>query len=226
MHLLEVPTVFAGLGFDSDDRSREQVVAESNRAVVVGARVARGEIDEPELGVDSRRVPNGRAAVHPDLVVLRPGVVPDFAGPRDRVERPGKLAVARAERFHAAANAALATGEARVDESVEIKWGARDRVAFLPALGLHRPRDAARALVECHELAVELTDEHLAVAESDAAARPAAAHGGVCGVEIRAVLPQDRTAVDADGEHVVGARADVDHAVVDDRLRLTRVLRA
>src|SRR6185295_1923190 len=159
-----------------------------------------------------------------DLVVLRPRVVADLAGPRDRVERPDELAVARVERFDAAANAALAAGKSRVDEAVVVERRRRDRIAFLPALGLHGPRDLARALIERDELAVELADEDLAVAKAQPAARPAAADGCVRGIEIRAVLPEDLAAVDADRERVVRARDDIDDAVVDERLRFTRVL--
>ena len=49
MHLLEVPTVFPGRELDRDDRHRIEVVAGAHGAVVVGARVARREVDEAEL---------------------------------------------------------------------------------------------------------------------------------------------------------------------------------
>ena len=65
MHLLEVPAVFAGLRLDRDDRRGVQVVAGANGAVVVGARIAGREVDEPELGIDGRRLPHRRAAVLP-----------------------------------------------------------------------------------------------------------------------------------------------------------------
>ena len=81
MHLLEVPAVLAGLRVDRDDRDAEEVVAGAHGAVEIGARVARREVDEPELGIDGRRLPDGRAAVLPRVVVLRPGVVAGLAGP-------------------------------------------------------------------------------------------------------------------------------------------------
>ena len=148
VHFLEVPPVRAALRIDGDDRRREQIVAAANRAVVIGAGVAGREVDEPQLGIDGRRVPDGRGAVHPDLVVLRPRVVADFAGPWDRVERPRELAVARIERFDAAPNAAFPAGEARVDEPVEIERRTGDRETFLPALRLHGPDDTTVALIE------------------------------------------------------------------------------
>ena len=100
----------------------------------------------------------------PQIVVLRPRVVADFAGPGNRVERPDELAAPRVERLDAAADAVLGAGKARDDEPIEIERRARDREPVLPALGLHRPLDFAGLLIERDELAVELTDEHLAVA--------------------------------------------------------------
>ncbi len=226
MHLLVMPAVLSGLRVERDDRRREQVVALADRAVVVGPRIARAEVEEAELGIDGRRIPNRRAAVLPDLVVLRPRVVADLARARDRVERPDELAVLRAERFHAAAHAFLAAREARDDEPVVVERRRRDRVALLPAFRLDRPDDLAAALIERDELAVELAREHLAVAEPDAAARPAAADRLVRGVEVRAVFPEDLARRDAHREHVVRARRDVGDAAIDERLRLARVLRS
>ena len=80
-------------------------------------------------------------------------------------------------------------------------------------------------LIERHQLAVELAEEDLAVANADAAIRPAAAHGADLGIETRLVFPHDRARVHADREHVVGARDDVDNSVVHDRLRFARILR-
>src|SRR5690606_22341908 len=93
--------------------------------------------------------------------------------------------------------------------------------------GLHGPDDLAVALIERDEPAVELADEHLAVAEPDASARPAAAnHRAEGGVEVRPVVPQRFAGFDVDREDVVGAGHDVERALVDDRLRFARVLRA
>src|SRR5690606_10702821 len=136
-----------------------------------------------------RRLPDRRAAVHPDLVVLGPRVVADLAGARNRIEGPDELAASRVVRLHAAADAALAAGKAGEHEPIVVERRARDRVALLPALGLHRPRDVAGRLVERDELAVELADVDLAVPETDAAARPAAADGVVRRVQVRAVIP-------------------------------------
>jgi hypothetical protein len=84
----------------------------------------------------------------------------------------------------------------------------------------------AGSLVERDELAVELPDINLAVAETQAAARPAAADDADRVVEAGAIRPQDVARVDVDREHVVRARDDVERAVVHERLRFARILRA
>ena len=224
MHLLEVPAVLARLRLDRDHRDAEQVVAWAHRAVQIGAGVARREVDEPELGIDGRRLPDGRAAVLPRVVVARPSVVAEFAGARDRIERPHELAVARVVRLHAAAARAVAAREARDHEPVVVERRGRDAEAVRVRLRLDRPHDLARRVIERDELAVELAGEHLALAERDAAAHPAAADDRDVRVEVRLVRPEDLARVGVEREHVVRARRDVDDAVVDDRLRLARVL--
>ncbi len=226
MHFLEVPAVLAGRGVDRDDRRRVEVVARAVRAVVVGARVARREVDEPELRIDGGRLPDGAAAVLPRVVRLRPAVVARLAGPRYRVERPDQPAVLRVERLHAAARAAVAAREADDHLAVVVDRRGRDREVLLPALGRDVPERLAGRAIERDEPRVEPADEHLVAAHRDAAARPAATDRREAGVEVRGVLPEDLAAVDRHGEHVVGARAHVGDAVVDDRLRLARVLRA
>ena len=47
----------------------------------------------------------------------------------------------------------------------------------------------------------------------------------ILGSMLREVLPEDLARLDGQREHVVGARDDVDDAVVDDRLRFARILR-
>src|SRR5688572_20870571 len=110
MHLLEVPAVPARLHLDRDHRDAEEIVAGPHGAVEIGTRVARREIDEAELGIDGRRLPDGGAAMLPRVIVARPGVVPGFAGTRDRVEGPHELAVVRVVSLHAAAHRAVAAG--------------------------------------------------------------------------------------------------------------------
>ena len=162
----------------------------------------------------------------PDVAVLRPGVVADLAGAGNGVEGPGERPGLRIVRLHAAADAVLGAGEAGDDEPVVIERRARDGEPFLPSLRLHRPDHRAGPLIEREELAVQLADEHLAVAQADAAARPPAADGGDLVVELRLIAPQRLTRLDADRKHIVCARDDVDDAVVDDRLGLAGILDA
>ena len=177
MNLLEVPAVLAGASLDRNDRRREQVVAGAHGAVEIGARIAGREIDQPELGVDGRRLPHRRAAVHPHLVVLRPGVVAELAGARDRVERPEQLAVVGVVRFDAAAHADLGAREARDHHAVVVERRARDRKPFLPALGLDRTRLPCPFVDRAQRGGRRASaDEDLAVADADTATRPAAAH--------------------------------------------------
>ena len=100
------------------------------------------------------------------------------------------------------------------------------RESVLRFLCLRRPRGLAALRVERDELAVELADEDLAAPGCDAPVRPAAAHRFVVRVEVRVVVPQRGTRVDADREHVVRSGRDVHDAVDDERLRLARVLRS
>src|SRR6185436_12226470 len=105
-------------------------------------------------------------------------VVTDLAGARDRVERPDDLAVACAERLDLAAARHFAAREAGDDHAVEIERRARDREAASPRLGLDGPDDFARALIERDEPRVVESDEDLAFAHRDAAARAAHRHAG------------------------------------------------
>ena len=225
MNLLEVPAVFAGLGLDRDDRRRVEVVALAHGAVEVGAGVTRREVDEAELGIGGRRMPYGAAAVLPDLVVLRPGLVAGLAAARDRVERPHELAVVGVERLHAAAHADLGAREARDHEAVVVQRRVRDREAVLPALGLHGPRDRACFGIEGYELSVEPPEKDATGAVGDAAARPAAADDVDSGIKVGAVRPEDRARRDIEREEIAGAGRHVNDAVDDERLRLARILR-
>src|SRR5688500_18953849 len=112
MHLLEMPAITTCAHLDGDDRRRVEVVSRAHGAVEVRPRIARREIDEPELGIERRCLPNCAAAVLPELIVLRPRFVTGLAAPRNRIERPDELAVRRVERFHAAAHAELGAREA------------------------------------------------------------------------------------------------------------------
>src|SRR5207302_10555454 len=96
--LLEVPAVLPCRGVDGDDRGCEEIVAGPDVAVVVGRGVAGREIQQAELRIDRRCLPDRRAAVLPGAAGLRPGVVTDLAGAGDRVAAPQLLASLRVER--------------------------------------------------------------------------------------------------------------------------------
>jgi len=72
-------------------------------------------------------------------------------------------------------------------------------------------------------LPVEPAEIDLTVAETDAAAQAAAANDRVLEVDIGFVNPEDFPALHVDGKDVVVARDDIDHAFVEQRLRLLRV---
>src|SRR5689334_21803767 len=150
----------------------------------------------------------------PDVVVLRPRVVAELAGTGNRVERPLERSVVRVVRLDAAADAVLGAGKAGDDESVVVQRRAGNGVALFPPLGLDRPRDRAGALIERQQLAVQLADEHLPLAEANAAARPPAADGVDLFIELRFVSPESRTGLDRDRKHIVCTGDDVDDAVV------------
>src|SRR5690348_11019700 len=99
MHLLEVPAVLSSLGLDCNHRDREQIIAGADAAVEIRPRVAGREVDEAEVGIDGRSLPNAGSAVFPRLAILRPGVVAELAGTRDSVERPDEAAVLGVESF-------------------------------------------------------------------------------------------------------------------------------
>ena len=79
LHGLEVPDPLAGARVEADDGLREEVVAEAVSAVVVVARRADGEVDEPPFGVEGHRRPDVRVP-HPVPGAVLPGVVPELAG--------------------------------------------------------------------------------------------------------------------------------------------------
>ena len=91
VHFLKVPDIFPGLGLQSDDRDTEEVVAFAPRAVVVGPAIAGGEINEAELRIESRRVPDRRSTAHRMVGAGRPSVVADLAHARQGIPSPADL---------------------------------------------------------------------------------------------------------------------------------------
>ncbi len=90
---LVVPLLLAGLQVDAHQAVAVQVVAEAMTAVEVRRRILDRQVDEAEFFVHRDLRPHaGVAVVRPRL--LLPRVVAEFAGTRNRVERPQHLAAA------------------------------------------------------------------------------------------------------------------------------------
>ena len=88
---LKMPHALAGVGLQREQRVGEQVVALAIRAVEIECRRTGGDEDQAALFVEAHAGPVvGRADVLPG--VLGPGVVAEFAGMRNGVERPADLA--------------------------------------------------------------------------------------------------------------------------------------
>ena len=100
-----------------------------------------------------------------------------------------------------------------------------NRVAVLPALGLNGPNRPARFLVERHQTSIQLAHVDPTVAYSNASARPAATNGRDGVVEVRLIFPENLAGLDAQRENVVCARDNVDHSLINDGLRFTRIFR-
>src|SRR5581483_7443814 len=128
------------------DRRGVEVLARALAAVPVGARVAGGEVDEPELRVDRRRLPDRRAA--PQVLALRPRARAGIAGAGGRVPAPALLAARGVELLHERARAVLGADDADVDLPVRIEGGGGDRLSAAPVDEVDLPVDLARPLVE------------------------------------------------------------------------------
>ena len=96
VHELEVPLALAGLQVDGDDAFGEEVVAGTMAAVEIGGGRLDRQVRETELFVDRNLIPDADVAVDRPRIV-QPRVVAEFAGPRNRVERPQPLAGAHVE---------------------------------------------------------------------------------------------------------------------------------
>src|SRR5581483_3134061 len=200
MDLLEVPLELPRLQVERDDRGGVEVLAGPLAAVPVRAGVAGREVDEPELRVDGRRLPDGGAAPQVLLRPGRPGLAARLVRSGRRVPAPEKLAARRVDRLQERARRVLGPDDADVDLPVGVGGRGGDRLAELPLHELLAPDDLPGALVERDHLAVELPEIDAAVADRDAAVEPAAADGGDRLVDAGGVLLQDLAGGDAHGE--------------------------
>ena len=190
----------------------------------VGSGLAGAEIDQAEIGIDGRRLPDVGAAVQIRLGAIgigivrrRPGLRAARAGIGHRPEMPQLLAGLGVERRELAARLAVAAGNAGIDCAFVVERRGGDGVAVLPLADHGAPHLLAGAGVERHEGAVELADEHLALADRHAAIVPAAAHGADALVEAGAVLPDQRAGARVERGDIVIAGGEIHDAVFDDR---------
>ena len=143
MHLLVVPLQRAGAQREREDRIGEQVRADPLRAVA--ERIADGDVDQPELGIDRRRLPDAAAvalAADPGRAGDVPALIPSVL--RNGVEVPEHLAGLRVDRQHVTAgNVALAARAADVDHAVVNLRRGREPVAERD-----RRRDVGIALLD------------------------------------------------------------------------------
>ena len=111
MDQLEMPLALAGLQIDRHEALAEEAGARPIRAEVVTGGKFDGQIGDAELFVDADLSPRaGIARVRPRVV--QPGVVPEFARPRDRVKDPEPLARAHVESADVALHVGLPRGNA------------------------------------------------------------------------------------------------------------------
>ena len=224
MDLLVVPAVLAGGGVHRDDGHREQIVSRAHRAIEIRSRIGGGEIQETQLRIHGGCLPDCGAAVLPDLIVPGPGVMAVFAGTRDGVEGPDQAAIVRVVGLDLPADTVFRAGETADDQAVVIEGRAGDGIALLPALCLDRPDGLAALLIERHDLAVELADEDLALAESHAPVGPTAADRGEFREQVGPVFPEYSAGLHTQGKDIIRSGADVDHAVMHQGLRLAGIL--
>src|SRR6266404_5614219 len=134
MHLLEVPGIFSGLGLQRDDRSAEQIVSFAHRPVIIRPAIADRKVDEPELRIERRSIPDRCAAAAVMVGAGRPGVSANLPRPGQGIPPPQDLAGLCVERSQPPAHTVFTTGNAAIDDAVIVERGAGDPVAVLPYL--------------------------------------------------------------------------------------------
>src|SRR5437016_10995814 len=90
MHHLEMPQALAGAGIERQQTVAEEIGAAAVGAVKVVLRARRGGVNDTALFVDREFAPDIRSA---DALpgILRPRIIPEFAGARNGVEGPHQL---------------------------------------------------------------------------------------------------------------------------------------
>src|SRR5215472_4190540 len=177
VHFLEMPGVFPALGLQRNDRGAEQIIAVAHRPVEIGTAIAGGKVNEPELGIECRGIPDRRATTHGMISVRWPGLRAGFAESGQRVPTPKNRPGLGIERRQPATHAELAAGYPAVNNAVVIKRRARDAVAIVPVLERHLPHLLACLDVERDDIGIELAQKQHSLAHRQTTIVPAAAYG-------------------------------------------------
>src|SRR5690606_323845 len=123
-------------------------------------------------------------------------------------------------------NGKFAAREPGDDLPVVVERRRGDAVALRRIARKHVPQYFARLLIEGDQSPVEAAEKDLAVTHAESAAEATAADDGFLEIDIGFIRPNEFPRVDIDGEDVVVARDDVDHAFVEEGLRLLRIARS
>src|SRR5262245_1702969 len=91
MHDLEMPLALSRFQIDATETFAEQIIAGTMSAVEIGGWRLDGKIDKPEFFIDRDLGPHAGVSVGRPRIVL-PGVVAEFTGLGNRIERPKKFA--------------------------------------------------------------------------------------------------------------------------------------
>ena len=118
MHRLKMPEPLARAGVEREERVREQVCANAVATIEVRGRGTRRHVDDAARRVHGHAGPRVRAADR--LPRTRgPSVVPEFAGPWNRVKGPANRSGVNVVCTHVTCCRALALANARtLDEEI------------------------------------------------------------------------------------------------------------
>src|SRR5215831_744404 len=178
--ILEAPFDLAVVGGDCEHARGPFVVAWAIFRVPIGAGIADALVESISFGIVSGCLPNRRSAVLPAFLAVLPGLVTGFAGTRNGVRAPGRLAGVEIGRLDEAANAELATR--RADDGKVADDERRDGQCFADRwIGdLALPYDFPGRLVDGEHSTVEGDRDDLVLPQRDTAVVDAAA-GDVAG---------------------------------------------
>ncbi len=241
---LVVPDPLAGFQVERDQAFGEQVVARTMTAEEIVGGCLHRQIDDAELLVDAHLAPHADVAgVGPRVV--QPGVIAEFAGPRNGVEDPHLLAGADVEAAHESLFMFRLGRAGRVsgadDDGVLRNHRCRVQAHFagdqvdglvvvffqidLAVLAESTHRESGSGVERNHHEAGRDVDHTMIVASvgpvRQAAARESAGGRFAALALVFAVHPQHLAGVGLDGDHRPSrAAGEIHHAVDDQRCHL------